>query len=370
MAAAEQGLENLSLATTANGANGHTTPQVGDTREPQTVVTSKKKKNQPDDVNNTHVFMDIEIENDEDAENPSQSFRLIFKLWDHVVPKTAENFRALCTGEMEPPPGSRDPLHYAGSRFHRMIKGFMIQGGDFDKDDGTGGCSIYGKAFPDEEVGLNLKHKQRGFLSMANCGPNTNGSQFFILFEPAPSLDGKHVVFGELLPECEIYLDLIERIPTGTLEPSNKPDQPLQRITIKNCGEVERVEVFRMVECSTSEDESDSGSDSSSESSGAKKKKKKDSKKKKDKKTKKKSKKKKKDSKKKKSKKDSKKKKKGKKRSRSSSSESDEDSSSVEEISDSGADSDAMDIEKEPKRGRDSKKSTGEKKKKRRRSRS
>jgi peptidyl-prolyl isomerase G (cyclophilin G) len=124
---------------------------------------------------------------------------MIFKLYHKTVPKTVKNFASLIKGSAN--------MGYKGSVFHRIIPGFMAQGGDYERGNGTGGSSIYGRTFEDENFKIN--HNKRGQLSMANSGPNTNGSQFFILFADQPHLNGKHVVFGEMINGLDI-LDIIE----------------------------------------------------------------------------------------------------------------------------------------------------------------
>merc|ERR1712183_443646 len=142
----------------------------------------------------SQVYFDITIDG-------KDAGRIVMGLYGGDVPKTAENFRALCTGEKGMGKSGK-PLHYKGSGFHRVIPGFMLQGGDFTNGDGTGGESIYGEKFADEN--FKSKHTQKYLLSMANAGPGTNGSQFFITTAKTPWLDGKHVVFGRVLKGKEI----------------------------------------------------------------------------------------------------------------------------------------------------------------------
>lgn len=152
--------------------------------------------------------------------------RVVMALWGRMVPKTAENFRALCTGE-QGTGASGVPLHYKGCPLHRVIPGFMAQAGDFTAGNGTGGESIYGRTFPDEN--FRATHDTAGLLSMANAGPNTNGSQFFITFEPTPHLDANHVVFGKV----EYGMDIVRRVEAL----GSESGQPKEELVIADCGE-------------------------------------------------------------------------------------------------------------------------------------
>ncbi|CAG7886296.1 unnamed protein product [Brassica rapa] len=169
---------------------------------------------------NPRVFFDMTLDG-------APAGRIVMELYKDTTPNTAENFRALCTGEKGVGKKGK-PLHFKGSAFHRVIPGFMCQGGDFTAGNGTGGESIYGDKFKDEN--FVKKHTGAGILSMANSGPNTNGSQFFICTAETSWLDGKHVVFGKVVEGMEV-VKAIEKV--GSSSGTTK-----KKVVVADCGQI------------------------------------------------------------------------------------------------------------------------------------
>ncbi|XP_015369298.1 PREDICTED: peptidyl-prolyl cis-trans isomerase cyp11 isoform X2 [Diuraphis noxia] len=216
----------------------------------------------------THVrprcFMDVAVDN-------IILGRIVFELFDDFCPLTCENFRALCTGEKGLGKTTGKPLHFQGVIFHRVVKSFMVQCGDFSTGNGTGGESIFGGTFPDEN--FDLKHDQPFLLSMANRGPDTNGSQFFITTQPTPHLDGIHVVFGRVVSGQPVVMQIEE---LGV----DKNSRPLQDAKVVKCGELILKSKIKQSEKSVSDSETSSGSDDDKKRKRKKKKKEKESRKK------------------------------------------------------------------------------------------
>merc|ERR1712122_26303 len=157
----------------------------------------------------------------------AEAGRIVMELRADVAPKTCGNFRCLCTGEKGTGKSGK-PLHFKGSKFHRVIPDFMCQGGDFTAGNGTGGESIYGSKFADEN--FTLKHTGPGILSMANAGPNTNGSQFFLCTTKTGWLDGKHVVFGSVTEG----MDVVKKIEAV----GSQSGKTSKTVTISDCGQL------------------------------------------------------------------------------------------------------------------------------------
>ena len=172
------------------------------------------------DIENVQTYFDVTIGNEGEEK---ETGRVVFELFSKQVPKTAENFRAICTGD------NGKPMHYKDIIFHRIIKGFMAQGGDTTNMNGTGGVSIYGEKFADEQIWF--PHTHKGVPSMANAGADTNGSQFFICFGPTPHLNNKHTLFGRVIKNYD-FVEKMEQNPTGA------QDKPLKQVIISDCGEL------------------------------------------------------------------------------------------------------------------------------------
>jgi peptidylprolyl isomerase len=186
----------------------------------ESLYTEKVSTNVPltkYDPTKLRLFMDLQI-------GTAAPKKVIFEMFNKVCPKTVENFKCFCTGEKST---EAQKMHYKGNKFHRVIKEFMMQGGDVVNGNGTGSISIYGGKFDDEN--FSIKHQTPGLLSMANSGKNTNGSQFFITYKPTPHLDGKHVVFGRVIKGMDVIQDA-EKVKTG------EQDKPTEDVLIADCG--------------------------------------------------------------------------------------------------------------------------------------
>ncbi|XP_066342867.1 peptidyl-prolyl cis-trans isomerase-like [Miscanthus floridulus] len=179
----------------------------------------------PKNNQNPRVFLDLSIDGEKVG-------RVVIELFADKVPKTAENFRLLCTGERGAGRWSGKRLHYKGAPFHRVVPGFMCQGGDITAGNGTGGESALGdggRYFADEALGV-VRHSGPGVVSMANAGPNTNGSQFFITFADAPWLDGRHVAFGRV----EQGMDAVRAVEKA----GSMSGRTVRPVVIADCGEL------------------------------------------------------------------------------------------------------------------------------------
>jgi cyclophilin family peptidyl-prolyl cis-trans isomerase len=222
----KQAVEDLRKAAHLDPRNGEIRKKFEECKEKALELQDDEDRPPVHDVPSLpRVFLDISV-------GSRAPVRLVFALYKDSAPKTAENFRQLCTGEHAGLSERGKPFHYKGSVLHRRISTLMIQGGDFESANGTGGESIYGRRFEDETFGD--KHCRRGLLAMANDGPNTNGSNFFVLFSPQEHLDRHHVIFGELLRQDGgfEFLDTLEALATDAEQ------RPLEDCVITDCGEL------------------------------------------------------------------------------------------------------------------------------------
>eukprot|EP00316_Scyphosphaera_apsteinii_P005293 CAMPEP_0119323302 /NCGR_PEP_ID=MMETSP1333-20130426/60422_1 /TAXON_ID=418940 /ORGANISM="Scyphosphaera apsteinii, Strain RCC1455" /LENGTH=263 /DNA_ID=CAMNT_0007330707 /DNA_START=154 /DNA_END=945 /DNA_ORIENTATION=+ len=214
------------IGLSASGIVGSGGKNVNDNNQHKTLSDTLRSSSGGPDLTITHrVFIDIAL--DEPGKGAVHIGRVVFGLYGKEMPKTVENFRSLCTGEMGLGK-SGVPLSYKGSLFHRIVPHFMIQGGDITRGDGRGGESIFGPHFNDE--GFTIRHGSAGALAMANSGPDTNNSQFYVTLTETPWLDGKHVVFGRMVSGQEV----IKRIEAS----GSSSGQPKQRMIVSAAGEL------------------------------------------------------------------------------------------------------------------------------------